>query len=157
MIGVPWWLSSLWIWCYHCYGSGCCCGMGLIPGPGNFGVPRARSVEIIRRWLFSISCNNNEKEPKMCITESLCCTPETNTVLWINYTSIKKKIKGDVISPHLHSPLVTESLLNYPTLGCWTCWVSIRKTDRLRFKIRVALNLCTEMFHQRWLTWILEP
>ena len=25
------------------------------------------------------------------ITESLCCTPETNTTLYINYTSIKKK------------------------------------------------------------------
>ena len=27
----------------------------------------------------------------MCITESLCCTLETNTILQINYTSIKKK------------------------------------------------------------------
>ena len=28
-----------------------------------------------------------------CITESLCCTSETNTTLYINYTSIKKKIR----------------------------------------------------------------
>ena len=27
----------------------------------------------------------------MCITESLCCIPETNTTLYINYTPIKKK------------------------------------------------------------------
>ena len=27
----------------------------------------------------------------ICITESLCCTAETNTTLLINYTSIKKK------------------------------------------------------------------
>ena len=27
----------------------------------------------------------------VCITESLCCTPETNTALLINYTSIEKK------------------------------------------------------------------
>ena len=27
----------------------------------------------------------------ICITESLCCTPETNTTLQINYTSIKEK------------------------------------------------------------------
>ena len=26
----------------------------------------------------------------VCITESLCCTPETNTALKINYTSILK-------------------------------------------------------------------
>ena len=26
-----------------------------------------------------------------CITESFCCTPETNTTLFINYTPIKKK------------------------------------------------------------------
>ena len=27
----------------------------------------------------------------MCITESVCCTPESNTTLQITYTSIKKK------------------------------------------------------------------
>ena len=27
----------------------------------------------------------------MCTTDSLCCTPETNTTLWINYTLIKIK------------------------------------------------------------------
>ena len=30
----------------------------------------------------------------VCITESLCCTPETNTALLINYTSIEKKKSG---------------------------------------------------------------
>ena len=29
----------------------------------------------------------------MCITESLCCTAEMGTTLYINYTSIKKKIE----------------------------------------------------------------
>ena len=29
------------------------------------------------------------------VTETLCCTPETNTILWINYTSIKKKKSQD--------------------------------------------------------------
>ena len=29
----------------------------------------------------------------MCVTESLCYTPETNTTLWINYTPIKLKLK----------------------------------------------------------------
>ena len=29
------------------------------------------------------------------ITESLCCTPETNTILQINYTSVKIKIKNN--------------------------------------------------------------
>ena len=33
-----------------------------------------------------------KKNVYICITESLCYTPETNTTLWINYTSIWKKI-----------------------------------------------------------------
>ena len=27
----------------------------------------------------------------VCITNSLCCIPETNTILYVNYTSIKKE------------------------------------------------------------------
>lgn len=33
--GVPWWLSGLWIWYYHCCGCGCCYGAGLIFGLGT--------------------------------------------------------------------------------------------------------------------------
>ena len=33
------------------------------------------------------------------ITESFCCTPEINTTLWINYTSIKKKEKNTQMLP----------------------------------------------------------
>ena len=33
----------------------------------------------------------NIKNRYVCITESLCCAPETNTALCINYTLIKKK------------------------------------------------------------------
>ena len=49
-----------------------------------------------------------EKNLKMkvyvCISESLCCTLETHTTLWVNYTSVlemKKKKKSDkaVINP----------------------------------------------------------
>ena len=29
----------------------------------------------------------------MFVTESLCCTHETNTILYLNYTSIEKKTK----------------------------------------------------------------
>ena len=29
----------------------------------------------------------------MCMTDSLCCTPETNTTLLVNYTPIKLKKK----------------------------------------------------------------
>ena len=31
----------------------------------------------------------NEKNPYVCITESLCCTPEIETALLINYISIR--------------------------------------------------------------------
>lgn len=33
-----------------------------------------------------------EKEFEIYITESLCCTSETNPLLYINYTSIKMKM-----------------------------------------------------------------
>ena len=33
--GVLWWVSGLKIWHCYCCGSGCCCGMGSIPGPGT--------------------------------------------------------------------------------------------------------------------------
>ena len=41
--------------------------------------------------------NHNEKEYSKkyiykCIPKSLCCTAEINTALYINYTSIKKKL-----------------------------------------------------------------
>jgi len=31
-----WWSGELRIWCCHCCGSGCSCGMGSIPGLGTF-------------------------------------------------------------------------------------------------------------------------
>ena len=34
-LGVLLCCSRLRIWCYHCCGSGCCCGASLIPGPGT--------------------------------------------------------------------------------------------------------------------------
>ena len=33
----------------------------------------------------------------VCITEILCCTPKTNTILSINYTSIKKTSNDSVL------------------------------------------------------------
>ena len=43
------------------------------------------------------------KEPEIeciCKTESLCCLPETNTTLYINYTSVKKRRKKCHFSFH---------------------------------------------------------
>ena len=33
----------------------------------------------------------NQKTIYICITEPLCCIPKTDTILQINYTSIKKR------------------------------------------------------------------
>ena len=41
--------------------------------------------------------NHNGKEYEkeyICIIESLCCTAETNTKLYVNYTSIKNENKN---------------------------------------------------------------
>ena len=37
------------------------------------------------------------------INESLCCTPKTNTILQINYTSIKKKKQESGVHPDLQN------------------------------------------------------
>ena len=33
-LGLLLWRTELGIWCCHCSGLVCCCGAGLIPGPG---------------------------------------------------------------------------------------------------------------------------
>ena len=43
-----------------------------------------------------------------CITESLCCTPESNLILWINYTPIKQTEKTLVdCDKHLKNQEIT--------------------------------------------------
>ena len=51
----------------------------------------------------------------MCITESPCCTPETNTILQINYISIKIKKKKNYLFAH--------NFPEYPLL-CLEPWLS---------------------------------
>ena len=34
VLGIPWWLSGLRIWLYHCHDSLCCGGLSSGPGPG---------------------------------------------------------------------------------------------------------------------------
>ena len=59
---------------------------------------------------------NNLKNIHIYITESLCCTPETNIILEINYTSIKKEKRKEKLQKqckiiqlkndwHLNSPM----------------------------------------------------
>ena len=56
----------------------------------------------------------SEKVIYMYITESLCCTPETNRTLYINYTSIKKKKCTSIIASNIH--LQTASKLGRTSL-----------------------------------------
>ena len=57
--GVPWWLSGLRIWQCHCYGSGHCCGRGLISGPRVHPKKKKR----IKMIGFG-NLNNSERERK---------------------------------------------------------------------------------------------
>ena len=38
--GVPWELSGLRIWCFHCCDFDCCCGVGSVPGSGTSTWPK---------------------------------------------------------------------------------------------------------------------
>ena len=83
--------------------------------------------------LHAIPCNNLQWkrtwEKKLCVTESLCCIPETNAILWINYTSFKKKKKTCPVH-HLLIPISTlwtsgnlylfTGPLVLPSLECYT-------------------------------------
>ena len=59
--------------------------------------------------LYSIACNNlwwkiiwKKNTHIMCIlSESFCCTSETNILLFINYTSIRKKFYSQVINSNM--------------------------------------------------------
>ena len=53
------------------------------------GIFQARILE----WV--VTGENNLKK-NICITESLCCAPETNTLLQINYTSVFKNLKTKI-------------------------------------------------------------
>ena len=60
-----------------------------------FKIVNQQGPAVEHRELCSVFCNNlNGKriwkriDTCICITESLCCTPETNITLLINYTPI---------------------------------------------------------------------
>ena len=68
----------------------------------------------------------------VCITESLCCTPEMNTTLYTNYTPIKSKLMKSLVMTYLQilflgtlsdvtGPLASPSLnvlSEWPTAMC---------------------------------------
>ena len=51
-------------------------------------------------FVISYKGRESEKNRIVCITEALCCTPKTNTTLYINFTSIffKKEKKTEELS-----------------------------------------------------------
>ena len=51
LLGVPWWLSGLRIWCCYCCGSGCCCGRDSIPGLGE--LPHVRGTAKKKKLLVA--------------------------------------------------------------------------------------------------------
>ena len=53
-----------------------------------------------------------------CITESLCCTPETNTTLLINYTAIRNKSFFRKVQLVYHTFLTICIILIFPFFNC---------------------------------------
>ena len=52
-----------------------------------------------------------EKDRCMCITDSLCCTTETNSIVKINYTPVKIIMKKEPRALHLVACLLSLKLL----------------------------------------------
>ena len=71
---------------------------------------KEQGLTVQHRELYSISCDkhNKKKNVYICITKLPCFTSEDNTTLYINYTSIKKKVSGCVggkfLSPNNPTP-----------------------------------------------------
>ena len=62
----------------------------------TYKIDKQQDPTAYHRELYSKLCNKNDgknvkKYTHVCTTESLCCITETNTKLYINYTSIEKK------------------------------------------------------------------
>ena len=62
---------------------------------GTFKIDNQQGSTVQHTEFYSVFCDNlNGKRIRkrigtcICITKSLCCTPETNTTLLINYTPI---------------------------------------------------------------------
>ena len=62
---------------------------------------------------------NIKKTVCMCVTESLCCTAEINTTLYINYSSIinKLKILKGMSQDFPHHPVVKKPRFNAGDVG----------------------------------------
>ena len=60
-----------------------------------------------------------------CITESLCCTPETVTISLISYTPRNKKIKPEIVEEWWASEIVEE----------WFTWRMFQKILNLIFTL----------------------
>ena len=88
--GVPLGHSRLRIWCCHCRGSGCCCGMGSIPGPGTStchgqGQKKNRKVSVVLEgWRLWIKRDQRENFPDLQISPGAQRRP----------TRLKQKIGG---------------------------------------------------------------
>lgn len=80
---------------FHCYGPGYCCVMSSLPGPRISVCHRhGPKTQKHKRILFYPVRNHNGNKKNMCVTdktESLYSTAEINTMLLINYTSLKLK------------------------------------------------------------------
>ena len=74
--------------------------MGLADINYVYKIHKWQGLTVYHRELYSVSYSKPKWKEYVfiCIAESLCCTPETNTTLWIKYMPKKKKIQG-----HLHN------------------------------------------------------
>ena len=83
-----------------------CLPPGGLPNPG---IERASLMSLALAGRFFTTSTAWEVQC-VCVSESLCCTLETNTILWMNCTSIKKKISKDLWVVHEQCPARYTSL-----------------------------------------------
>ena len=93
-----------------------------------------------------------KKNVYMCMTESLCCTAEINTTLYINYTSIKNLKRTLFLDVHLTTMKVNFCVhLNGMWSGQILCYTLFLLVSVRVFLVRLTFELID------WIKWIAFP
>ena len=132
------------------------CGNKTLKTTG-YKIDNQQGLSAQHRGLCSIFCNslNGEKiweRMDTCITESLCCMPESNTTLFINYVCVLSRFsRVQLCKPVDHSPpgSSVRGILQARTLE-WVAISSCRGSSWPRDQTHISFISCTGR-------WVLYP
>ena len=100
---VSWWLSGLSIQHYHCYGSGHCCGMGSIPGPGTSACHRHRQ-KFFKNCLMKLFSKTIIRKSTSILTPQSVLQWYNEMIIWWMLIALQLQMKLAVFLPQRKLP-----------------------------------------------------